>query len=125
MPQGATLQVNDFTAFMRALQLAEKADRLAVRKELRKVGDRVKQAAAVSIAPINARTAGGYRTVVRQRGIAVEQSIRKTTGLHPEWGSYQMRRALLPALMANEDDTVRELEQALDRVADHFNGSVI
>jgi hypothetical protein len=123
MPQGATLQVKGYQAFMRALALADKADRKAVRTEFRKVGARVQRDAATSIAPINARTAGGYRTVVRQRGVAVEQSIRKTTGLHPEYGSLQMRRALIPALWANEDDLIRDLEQALDRVADHFNHS--
>jgi hypothetical protein len=123
MPQGATLQVRDFTAFMRALALADKADRKAVRDELRQVGDIVRRDAVRFFSPVNAHSAGGYRTRVRQRGVAVEQSIRKTTGLHPEWGSLQMRRALLPALMSNEDTLTRGLEQALDRVADHFNHS--
>jgi hypothetical protein len=123
MPQGATLQVKGYQAFMRALVLADKADRKAVRTEFRKFGDIVRRDAVQRFSPVNARSAGGYRTRVRQRGVAVEQSIRKTTGVHPEYGSLQMRRALVPALWANEDDLIRDLEQALDRVADHFNHS--
>lgn len=70
--------------------------------------------------PYNARTAANYRVVVRQRGVAVDQRLRKTTGLHPEYGALQMRKALLPALAANQELIERELERALDRVADHF-----
>lgn len=52
--------------------------------------------------------------------MAVEQSIRKTTGKHPEYGSLQMRRALLPALMANQVEMERELERTLDRISREF-----
>ena len=65
-------------------------------------------------------SAGGFRTRVRQKGIAVQQSKRKTTGKHPEYGSLQMRAALLPALMSNETDMNRQLERALDRVGKRF-----
>lgn len=126
MAQGATLQVKGYTELLRALKTADRETKREVRGTLRAVGDIVRSEAVARFSPINARSAGGYRTRVRQRGVAVEQSLRKTTGVHPEWGSYQMRHALLPALMANEDSTERAMEHALDRVCDHFNrGGVV
>lgn len=121
MAQGATLRVEGYRELLRALQTADKESKREIRSEFRKVGDIVKNDAVRGFSPVNARTAAGFKTRVRQKGVAVEQSLRKTTGLHPEWGSYQMRHALLPALMANEDDTERAMEKAMDRVADHFN----
>jgi hypothetical protein len=54
------------------------------------------------------RTAEGFRTFVRAGAIVhLEQSLRKTTGLHPEWGALQMTKGLLPAR-----------EEKLDEVAD-------
>ena len=52
----------------------------------------------------------------RQRGIAVEQSIRKTTGDHPEYGALQMRH-LIRAQHDNEDDLDRELERAMAKIS--------
>ena len=70
-------------------------------------------------------SAAGYRVYVRQRGVSVEQSLRKTTGEHPEFGTLQMEKALLPALYCNEDEVVRRLEDALDKVAARFNHGII
>jgi hypothetical protein len=53
------------------------------------------------------RSAAGYKVRVRARGVAIEQSLRRTTGEHPQFGSLQMRTALLPAL-AEEGDNVRQ-----------------
>ena len=121
MPQGATLRVEGYTELLQAFRAADRDQRKELRDTLRKVGDVVRVDAVQRFSPINARTAGGFRTRVRQRGVAVEQSLRKTTGAHPEWGSYQMRHALLPALMTREDDTERAMEQAMDEMAAKFN----
>lgn len=120
-PQGSTLRVEGYQELLRALKAADRADRLAVRKTLRGVGETVQRDAVQTLNPIDAKSAGGYKTYVRQRGVAVEQSLRKTTGVHPEWGSWQMRHVLIPALVANEDDTKRAMERALDQVTDRFN----
>jgi hypothetical protein len=106
---------------MQALARSDKASRRAVRDELRQAGEAVRIGASFRFASTDRRTAAGYRIRVRQRGVAVEQSLRKTTGKHPEYGALQMRRALLPSLYANEDRTVREMEEALDRICDRFN----
>jgi hypothetical protein len=106
---------------MRATARAEKEQARATRETFRKVGEVVRRDAAGRIAHKSPRSARGYKVRVRQRGIAVEQSLRKTTGRHAQWGTYQMRHALLPALRTREDETMRELERAFDKVADHFN----
>jgi len=121
MPQGSTLQIKGYTQLMQALAQADKASRKAVRDELRQAAEHVRLDGAMLFAPTDARSAAGYRTRVRQRGVAVEQSLRKTTGKHPNYGGLQMRRALEPALDRNEDRTVREMEAALERVCDRFN----
>jgi hypothetical protein len=59
--------------------------------------------------------------VVRQRGIAVEQSRRRTTGKRPDFGALQMTRALMPSLDEHEAETMQELERAMDEVADIFD----
>jgi hypothetical protein len=72
-------------------------------------------------------TARGFRSRVRYGskwastyGVAyVEQSKRRTTGRHPEYGPFQMRRALEPALAANEGKIVDILDKAVgDLVGD-------
>lgn len=114
------LGVHGVRDFVRAADRAGKESKRAVRLALRTVGEPIRAAAASLFFPVDARTAAGYRVVVRQRGIAVEQRLRKTTGLHSSYGSLQMRRALLPALDENTERTQREMERALDKVADHF-----
>lgn len=121
MAQEATLSVKGYRELMRAYQQADRDSRKELRAALKHAGEIVQRDAARFISPISSRTAAGYKIRVRQRGVAVEQSLRKTTGAHPEWGSYQMRHALLPALMVNEDEVERRMEAALDIVAAHFN----
>jgi hypothetical protein len=116
-----TLAVKGYRNLMRALATAEKEDRLAVRAVLRQVGEQTRTGAQTRLAAKAPKSAAGYKVRVRQRGVAVEQSLRKTTGVHPEWGAYQMRHALLPSLAANADETERLMRVALDAVTERFN----
>src|SRR4051812_8576576 len=118
---GATLAVTGYRPMLRALNDADKGAKRAVRTTLRQAVDPVRMDAAARVADKNARTATGYKGRIRQRGVAVEQSLRKTTGLHPEWGAWQMRHALVPALEDNEEKTNQLMEQSLDMVAARFN----
>lgn len=120
MAERATLQVRGYREFMRATARADRESKRYVRESFRQVGEIIRTEAVGRFSPVDQRTASGYRTRVRQRGISVEQSIAKTTGKRPDYGSLQMRRALLPALMGNQDSLLRDLDQAMDRVADHF-----
>jgi len=125
MAQNETLKVNGLKELLQATARADKETKRYVRAVLRKTGESVKTGAAERFASTDARSASRYRVVVRQRGIAVEQSLRKTTGLHPEFGALQMRRALVPSLEANEAKTEADFEHALDLVCEHFNGTSI
>jgi hypothetical protein len=120
MPQGTTVRIHGYREFLRACDRAGKETKKYVRGTFREVGEIVRLDASSLLADESARSAAGYRTYVRARGVNVEQSLRKTTGLHPEWGDYQMRHALVPSMAVNEERVVDEFEQAIDRVCDHF-----
>jgi hypothetical protein len=51
----------------------------------------------------------------------VEQSLRKVTGLRPDWGATQMRKGLLPALSSKQNEVEAEFEKALDVVSAIFD----
>ncbi len=118
--RGETLIVSGYKPLLKALQHAEKNTRLFVRDAFREVGEIVRVDAARRFTPVSSVSAAGYRVRVRQRGVAVEQSLRKTTGRRPDYGARQMTEALLPALESNEGRVEREFEHAIDRVADRF-----
>jgi F0F1-type ATP synthase membrane subunit b/b' len=115
-----TVRVHGYREFQRAAKNAPKDIKRETRKAFARVGDLVKDEAAQLFESIDARSAAGFKTRVRQRGVAVEQSLRKTTGTRPDFGGTQMRVALVPALEEKEDEVERELEDAIDTVADLF-----
>ena len=57
----------------------------------------------------------------RLQGVAVGQALRKTTGDRPQFGALQMKKALLPALYAHEQELERDLERALDQISREFD----
>ena len=120
MAQGSTTAVKDLRDFMRATARAERASKRLVRDQLRVVGDVVKVEAQQLFQKYDAVSAAGFRTVVRQRGVSVEQRLKRTTGQRPQYGGLQMRRALLPALDRNQEEIVERFDDALDVIAAHF-----
>jgi len=116
-----TLRVKGYREFVRACDHAGNDTKREVRKTLRTVGDIVRAEASQRFARYDARSAAGYRVSVRQRGVSVVQSLRKTTGLRPDYGTLQMKRALLPALVTKETEVEHAMERAIDTVADHFD----
>lgn len=121
MPEGATLRVRGYREFIRATNQAGPAARRAVREALREAAGPVREDAARRFAKYDERSAAHFRVGVTQRGVFVEQGLRKTTGLRPDYGALQMRKALLPALVSREAETERAVEHAIDRIADHFD----
>ena len=112
-----TVHVTGYRETMLAFKIFGGTAQAAVKKELAKVS-----------APIIADTQGRlsrYRGVssstirphLLARGVVVRQDKRKTTGVHPNFGSIQMK-ALLGAAYDREAETVRALEDALDNLAD-------
>ena len=116
MAQQQTVVVKGWKELIKASRELPANSRRELRKAFREAGELVRSDAAARFSPIDARSAAGYKVRVRQRGVAVEQSIRKTTGKRPDYGALQMRHALLPALTANEAETMQRVEAALDVV---------
>jgi hypothetical protein len=119
----AEVAVKGYRDLMRGFANADKQSKRELRRILAQAGEAVRQDAAGRIAahPHGGRIATMLKTGVRQRGITVRQSLRKTTGLHPEWGAWQMRHGLVPARAAQMPETMRLLEHAMDQVANRFN----
>lgn len=115
-----TRRVKGYREFLRACQRAEKSTNKEMRAALAKAAEPVRAEAARIFEAVHARSAQGYRVKVRQRGVSVEQRLRKTTGAHPEFGALQMREALIPALDSNADEIDRGLVNAVDEIADIF-----
>lgn len=114
--QGQTLVVTGLKELLKAAKDAGTATNREVRAALRESGEIVRADAAQRLTKYSSTSAAGLKVRVRQRGVAVEQSLRKTTGAHPNYGALQMRRALLPALAKEEPRVNAEMEKALDKV---------
>jgi hypothetical protein len=114
------LVVRNLTPFLHVVAALPPATRREVRNELRQVAETVRDDGERKFSRYSQRSADGYRVVVRRRGISVEQSLRKTTGNNPDWGKLQMREALIPALDDNTEKLVRDLERAIDRIANRI-----
>lgn len=114
----SSVKVKGYREFLRAASKAEKETKAVVRTEFKRIAEPVRAEATSRFSTIDSRSAAGFRIAVRQRGVAVEQRIKRTTGKRGDYGSLQMRRALIPSLNANEDKIVRGVEQAIDRIAD-------
>ena len=123
-PRAETVRLLGYREFLRACDRAGKESKAYVRGSFREVGDIVRLDASAMLAPVSSRSAAGYRTRVRARGVAVEQSLRKTTGTRPDWGVHQMRRVLVPSMTQNEERIVGAMDRAIDKVCDHFEGGV-
>jgi hypothetical protein len=115
------IRVEGLSELIRAADAADRETKRAVRNRLRKVGEIVRDEARSLLAPLNSRSAAGYGVSVRRAGlIAVEQRRRRVNGKRPDWGSRQMRHALLPALERKSADAEHEFEAALDDIATAF-----
>ena len=126
-----TLVVTGFMEIVAASNALIPAERAAVREALESAGEIVRLAGARDLVAYKAdkygrpqdatRSASGFKVRVRQRGVEVEQSLRKTNGLHPKWGDIQMRHGLLPALYGHIDEITAEVDRAMDKVVVEFN----
>lgn len=116
----STVRVKGYKELTRAARRAGSATNKEVRAALREVAEPVRAEAAAKFALIDARSAAGFRIAVRARGVAVEQRIGRVTGKRGDYGSLQMRRALIPALAANDDKIDDSMDKALDRIESIF-----
>lgn len=62
--------------------------------------------------PTHTFTAEGFKVRIRVAGeVDVEQTRRRTTGLHPEYGGLMMTKGLIPARDATHDEATDILER--------------
>lgn len=101
---------------------AGKATRVEVRAALARSGEIVRADAVPRLSKYSTKSAAGLKVVVRQRGIAVEQSLRKTEGpkARRNYGPLQMRKALLPAVAEKLPEVEAEFEKAADEILHIF-----
>lgn len=112
------VRVRGLRELQRDLRKANREVAKEVRDELRDAGEIVRAAAAGRFGRYDERSASGFRVAVRARGVAVEQKLRRSTGLRPDYGKLQMRRALVPALDDKADEVERRLLDMLDNLID-------
>jgi hypothetical protein len=112
--------VSGLSELLKASKAMGSATNKEVREAFREAGDIVKVDAVPRLAKYSTKSAAGFKVRVRQRGVAVEQSLLKTTGKRPDWGSLQMRKALLPAVTKTMPELEAEFVKAIDKVATIF-----
>lgn len=101
----------------RALRQSDRESAKGLRKELREAAKVVSLDARRRFSDVDGYSAMGMRPRVRAGLVAVaEQSRKRTTGHHPEYGAMQMRHALVPALWDNREEIEERMETMLDRV---------
>ena len=115
-----TIVIRGYQPLLKAAAAAGRETRKEVRDAFRVSGEIVRADAARDLSAYSAKSAAGLKVRVRQRGVAVEQSLRKTTGRHAKYGVLQMH-ILLDELEKNEGAVEAEVEKALDKVALVFN----
>jgi hypothetical protein len=117
----STVRVTGVRELIRAADAAGKATKKQVRDRLRRAAEPVRADAASRLARYDEKSASRLGISVRKTGsVSVEQRLRRTTGQRPNFGVLQMNRALIPSLEANTREIERELEAAVDDIADIF-----
>jgi hypothetical protein len=111
---GVSVKVKGVPSLEHAFRdLARDVLREAERDQLLRTAERVRAGAAERFSPISASSAASFRVKGGKRRVSVQQTKRKTTGQHPEFGRLQMQRALLPALKAEETPFVSAVEKVV------------
>ena len=86
-------------------------------RELLAIGMLIAENARNRFGVYDQKSAMGFRPRMRGFGrLVVEQRYRKKTGQHPEFGSLQMQKALLPARREEEPALIAGLEGMLERL---------
>lgn len=104
--------------FQRAISKASKESRKYVRDGLKEAARPVVESVKAKEGHWPGASIGTIGPKVTTRGVFVTQRARKVTGLRSDFGALQMTQAFIPALDENEDETVRQVERALDRMLD-------
>jgi hypothetical protein len=111
------VKITNLRQFHRALKDYDEDLKRELEQELKDAADIVRTEARRRFSAIDVRSAAGFRPRVRGFGrVVVEQSRRRTSGLRGDFGSLQMRRALIPAVADNQGRVLEAVEGMLDRI---------
>ena len=112
-----TVRVKGLRELQRDFRKMEGVLSKELREGLRAAAEPVRREAQALFESVSADSAAGYKVRVRARGVAVEQSRRRTTGLRRDYGRLQMARALIPALDRKTDDVIDGVDKVLGKLA--------
>lgn len=111
-----TVRVLGLAQVQRDLRMLAGGMDKGLQAELKEIGDMVASDARSRFSRYDEKSAAGIIPRVRVGVVVVEQKLRKTTALRPDWGRLQMRKALEPALEDKQDDILRMTHVMVDRV---------
>jgi len=119
VPRG-TVVVRGLSELVRDFGRISKTAQKELRAELRRAAEPVAEEARNRARGLGlpGSTVGGIAAGTRYGMPVVRQRRRKVTGKHPEYGVLQMRRVLIPAVVAKQDEVVRRVEEMLDRLVE-------
>lgn len=122
MADAVAVKVKGLKELRRALKDVSVDASKGLDRELKALAEVVAEEARQRFAAIDPRSAAGFKPRLRGfSSVVVAQTRRRKTGQHPEFGSLQMRRALLPALWSERNNVERRLESIIER-AGHSHG---
>lgn len=88
-----------------------------VQRELQDAAKPVADAAKERLGRYRGASVSTIRPRVRGSSAFVQQSKGKVTGRRGDFGSLIMQKALIPALDERQDEVIRSLENAIERLA--------
>ena len=112
-----TIRVKGLRELDRAFRKMDKELSKDLRSSLKEAAEVVAVEARSRFQGIQPATSATMKAVVRARGASVEQTKGRTTGLRPDYGALQMRRALSPALDAKSAEVAKKVDDMLGRLA--------
>ena len=113
----ATVRLRNYRETMRALDKVNKGAAKAMKAELVKAAVPVITTVRQKLTRYRGTSLNTIGPRASVKGVFVTQRARKVTGQRPDFGRLQ-QAALEESLAEHEDETVREVERALDRLAD-------
>lgn len=108
-----TVRLHGLQEVNRAFNRIDRAVVSEVKDELKKVAEPIAAESRSRISRYRGASTGTIKSAATMKGVVVRQSIRKRSGLRPDFGALQMRH-MLGALFDHEDDVVNGVEDLLD-----------
>lgn len=120
-----TIRVKGLRELNRAFSRMSGDLKKELRQDLMVAAEIVATEARARFSPVSSASAAGFRARVRGVSrVVVEQSKRRTTGKHPEYGVLQMKTALLPSLQHKERAVIEQVDRTLDRLGRDFEKGI-